>query len=180
MKTTLRTSTPNWWRAANTCPTISAAVRLRSKPIFPVRQKRHPMRHPTWLETHRVCRRNMGMTTDSMSRSSDNRVTNLRTPPSDTRLTNRPVDTARPDSRSPASQESGQRRPGDQGSCSHASSHAGIPPCDMGSLAVSVVKGIGKLDCASGRLFSMGRANFSLTFIVFLSIPYVIGRKKQH
>ena len=39
-----------------TCPTISAVVRLRAYPPFPVAQKLHRMGQPTWLETHTVSR----------------------------------------------------------------------------------------------------------------------------
>ena len=67
-------------RTAHTWLTISAVVRLRRKPMAPVRQKVQPMAQPTWEETHRVLRSSSGMSTDSITAPSSRRKANLTAP----------------------------------------------------------------------------------------------------
>ncbi len=53
-----------------TCPTISPAVRCRTSPILPVRQKPQDMAQPTWVDTQKVMAGVSGMNTDSIRRPS--------------------------------------------------------------------------------------------------------------
>ena len=76
-----------WKRAAWSCAAISAADRLRIRPICAVSQKRQPMAQPTWLETQSVrvvvpSRWRIGMTTLSVSRPSPRSMVNLSVSPS--------------------------------------------------------------------------------------------------
>ena len=59
---------------------ISAGVRLRTNPIFPVRQKSQSIAQPTWLEMQKVCRGVSGMKTDSMRLPSASWNRNFRVP----------------------------------------------------------------------------------------------------
>ncbi|GAB3993579.1 hypothetical protein GCM10029992_05590 [Glycomyces albus] len=54
MNATLRTGGASGpcQRSSQTCPRISSAVRLRSRPIAPVAQKVQPKPQPAWDETH--------------------------------------------------------------------------------------------------------------------------------
>ena len=52
--------------STRTCPAISPAVRLRTRPILPVRQNAHAIAHPTWVEMQKVMAGVSGMNTDSM------------------------------------------------------------------------------------------------------------------
>ena len=66
--------------STRTCPAISPAVRLRTRPILPVRQKPHDIAQPTWVETQKVIDGVSGMKTDSICRPSASSRTNLRVP----------------------------------------------------------------------------------------------------
>ena len=70
---------PSESRASITWPTISAAVRLRTSFIVPVKQKRQLSVQPTWLETHSVPRSASGMNTISYSSPAE-RSSHLRVP----------------------------------------------------------------------------------------------------
>ena len=52
---------PSRSRATNTWPTISAAVRLRTRGMVPVWQNEQFRVQPTWLETQSVPRSDSGM-----------------------------------------------------------------------------------------------------------------------
>ena len=52
--------------STRTWPTISPAVRLRTRPILPVRQKAHAIAQPTWVEMQKVIAGVSGMKTDSI------------------------------------------------------------------------------------------------------------------
>ena len=52
---------PSRSRATSTCPTISAAVRLRTSGIVPVWQNVQLRVQPTWLETQSVPRSDSGI-----------------------------------------------------------------------------------------------------------------------
>ena len=54
-------------RATSTWPRISPWVRLRARPIWPVRQKVQAMAHPAWLDRHWVKWSFSGMSTVSIS-----------------------------------------------------------------------------------------------------------------
>jgi len=89
MKTRLRISQPSTARTVTTWATISAALRLRSRPMRPVSQKVQPMRQPTWEEMHNdqvdcwpSSPRRIGMRTHSISKPSWVRSTALAVPPS--------------------------------------------------------------------------------------------------
>ena len=56
--------------STRTCPAISPAVRFRTRPIFPVRQKPHAIAHPTCVEMQNVIDGVSGMNTDSIRRPS--------------------------------------------------------------------------------------------------------------
>ncbi len=58
---------------SSTWPTISPAVRFRSRPSIAVRQNRQPTAHPTWLEMQIVCRSSSGISTVSTVRLSSSR-----------------------------------------------------------------------------------------------------------
>jgi hypothetical protein len=59
-------------RATNrTWPTISPAVRLRSRPMSAVMQNLQSTGHPTWLEMQTVSRSASGMRTVSIVRPSE-------------------------------------------------------------------------------------------------------------
>ena len=45
---------PVSWASTRTWEAISPAVRLRSRPIFPVRQNPQFIAHPTWVEMQNV------------------------------------------------------------------------------------------------------------------------------
>ena len=47
--------------STRTCAAISPAVRLRTRPILPVRQNAQPIAHPTWVDTQNVCAGVSGM-----------------------------------------------------------------------------------------------------------------------
>ena len=63
-----------------TWPTISPAVRLRSTPMVPVKQKAQPKPQPTWVETHRVRRSSSGMSTAWIRAPSPSRSTSFSLP----------------------------------------------------------------------------------------------------
>src|SRR5436190_5197641 len=63
-----------------TCPAISPAVRLRTSPIFPVRQKAHAIAQPTCVEMQKVIDGVSGMNTDSTLRPSLSRSRNFCVP----------------------------------------------------------------------------------------------------
>ena len=69
-------------RSARNCSTISPAVRLRSKPVFVVAQKSHPIAQPTCEERQPAARsaRKSGISTDSTVRPSPRRSSNLVVP----------------------------------------------------------------------------------------------------
>ena len=62
---------------------ISPAVRFRSSPIRPVRQKPQRMAQPTCVDTQKVIAGVSGMKTVSTSRPSSNRIRNLTVPSAD-------------------------------------------------------------------------------------------------
>jgi len=67
--------------AINTCWTISAAVRLRTRACVPVWQKVQLSVQPTWLETHSAPERpTPGMNTVSHSTPGDSSIRYLRVP----------------------------------------------------------------------------------------------------
>ena len=68
MKTTFEIGRPSGAsaRIRHTWSTISAARRLRRKPMKPVAQKLHAIAQPTWVETHNVVRSSSGITTASI------------------------------------------------------------------------------------------------------------------
>ena len=47
--------------STRTCAAISPAVRLRTSPIFPVRQNAQPIAQPTCVDTQKVCAGVSGM-----------------------------------------------------------------------------------------------------------------------
>jgi hypothetical protein len=67
------TSTRTW-------PTISPAVRFRTRPIFPVRQNAHAIAQPTCVEMQNVMAGVSGMNTDSIVRASARRRRNFSVP----------------------------------------------------------------------------------------------------
>ncbi len=74
---------------SRTCPTISPAVRLRTRPILPVKQNAHAMAHPTCVEIQKVIAGVSGMNTDSIWRPSLRRRRNFSVPSVDrSRATN--------------------------------------------------------------------------------------------
>ena len=66
--------------STRTWPTISPAVRLRTSPIFPVRQKAHAIAQPTCVEMQNVMAGVSGMNTDSIWRPSASRSRNFSVP----------------------------------------------------------------------------------------------------
>ena len=66
--------------STRTCPAISPAVRLRTSPIFPVRQKPHFIAQPTCVEMQNVWLGVSGMKTDSMRRPSSRPSRNFTVP----------------------------------------------------------------------------------------------------
>ena len=61
---------------------ISAVLRLRLNPCFPVEQKAQSSTHPAWLETHSVPRFVSGMNTASTALASSTLRSHLRVPSS--------------------------------------------------------------------------------------------------
>ena len=66
--------------STRTWPTISPAVRLRTSPILPVRQKAHAIAQPTCVEMQKVIAGVSGMKTDSICRPSASRSRNFSVP----------------------------------------------------------------------------------------------------
>ena len=73
---------PSSSASTRTCPAISPALRLRTSPILPVRQKPHFIAQPTCVEMQNVWLGVSGMKTDSMRRLSS-RPSSSFTVPSD-------------------------------------------------------------------------------------------------
>jgi hypothetical protein len=106
-------------RSARNCSTISPAVRLRSKPVFVVAQKSHPIAQPTCDERQPAARsgRKSGISTDSTVRPSARRSSSLvvpslatwRTANSAAGSANRPKCSARPAGMRKAAEPGGVR-----------------------------------------------------------------------
>ena len=66
--------------STRTWPTISPAVRLRTRPILPVRQNAQAIAQPTCVEMQKVIDGVSGMKTDSICRPSARRSRNFSVP----------------------------------------------------------------------------------------------------
>ncbi len=66
--------------AHQSCPTISAVVRLRLKPWRPVEQNRQFTAQPAWVEMHSVPRSSSGMNTVSIALPAPTSSSHLRVP----------------------------------------------------------------------------------------------------
>ena len=66
--------------ASHTCPMISAALRSRWKPCFPVEQKEQSRLQPTCDDTQSVARLPSGMSTVSTRPPPSMRISHLRVP----------------------------------------------------------------------------------------------------
>src|SRR5688572_5533664 len=71
-------SSSRW--ASQSCPTISAVVRLRLKPCLPVEQNAQSSTQPAWLDTHSVPRLVSGMNTASTAFAPSTLSSHLRVP----------------------------------------------------------------------------------------------------
>src|SRR5262245_42011155 len=78
-----RPDVPSSRFASQTCPTISAVVRLRLNPCCAVEQKEQSSAHPTCEEMHSVPRSGSGMNTISNACFSSARSSHLRVPSAD-------------------------------------------------------------------------------------------------
>ncbi len=73
-----RSAGSSWSWAVSTCSMISCGLRLRFKPMVPVRQKPQSSVQPTCVETHKVRRPSSGIRTASTSRPSSSFKINFR------------------------------------------------------------------------------------------------------